>query len=72
METNKGSKIGTGGAEEVAELMGRLALIAPIAKRDPNANKRGMANASLRAIYTRLAYLQKSGVSVPTIDMGAL
>lgn len=66
------SMIGTGGTEEVTELMGRLALIAPVAKRDPNANKRGMANASLRAIYARLAFLQARGVAVPTVDMGAL
>lgn len=50
----------------------KIEILAPIAKRDPDAAKRAEANAMLRECYAKMAAFQKAGVATPTIDMGAL
>ena len=56
-------------AEAVAA---RIVEILPVAMRDPNPANRAAANAELFDLYACMAGMQKRGVTVPTIDFGAI
>ena len=56
----------------LAHKIGRLRELAPIAKRSQDAGARRQANTELRELYADLARLQRAGVTLPAIDMGAL
>lgn len=62
----------TQGQRQGQAIAARIIELAPVAKRDPDAARRAVANAELRICYAAMARLQSAGVATPMIDMGAL
>lgn len=70
--TSNASASSLSGMAVVARTEARIRELVPIAKRDPNVERRAAANAELRICYATMAGFQSRGIPTPMIDFGSL